>query len=133
MALMTPAMSSASRTLGAGALILGGAYQWLPFKHACLARCRAPLSFVQQHGGFQESAAGALRLGLAHGLYCVGCCWALMLLLFVFGVMNPLWIAGLTLFVLIEKLAPGAHWIARAAGAVAIVAGIVMLTSGTAS
>lgn len=127
LALMTPAMSIASRPLGAAVLILAGVYQWLPLKHACLARCRAPLSFLQQHGGFQDTATGALRLGATHGLYCVGCCWALMLLLLALGVMNPLWIAALTLFVLIEKLAPGARWIARGAGAVAVIAAVAML------
>jgi predicted metal-binding membrane protein len=126
-ALMTPAMQAASKPLGAVVLIGAGLYQWLPLKDACLARCRAPLSFIQQHGGFQAGSFGAMRLGLLHGIYCVGCCWLLMSLLFVGGVMNLLWIAGLMIFVLVEKLAPAATWIARGAGAVAIAAGVRML------
>jgi len=127
LAMMTPSMSTADRRLGAAVLILAGVYQWLPIKHACLAHCRAPLSFLQRHGGFPSSATGALRLGLTHGLYCVGCCWALMLLLFTFGVMNVLWIAGLMIFVLIERLVPGAHWIARAAGVLAVLGGVILM------
>jgi len=106
---------------------MAGVYQWLPWKHACLARCRSPIAFLQQHGGVPPTAAGAARLGAMHGLYCVGCCWAQMLLLFVFGVMNPLWIAALTLLVLLEKLAPAGLWIARVAGLGAVVAGVALL------
>lgn len=127
MAMMTPAMQAASRPLAAIALLAAGLWQWLPVKDACLARCRAPLSFIQQHGGFRPDAAGAVRLGLLHGLYCVGCCWLLMLLLLVVGVMNLAWIAALMILVLVEKLAPGGRWIARAAGAAALLAGVWML------
>ena len=126
-ALMTPMMRTASRPLGATVLIAAGIYQWLPLKDACLAQCRAPLSFIQQHGGFRPEPTAALRLGFTHGWYCVGCCWVLMLLLLVGGVMNLLWIASLAAFVLIEKLAPGGRWISRAAGVVAIAAGLWML------
>ena len=126
-ALMTPAMQAASRPLGGALLLAAGVYQWLPLKQACLARCRAPLAFIQQHGGFQASASGSLRLGFRHGLYCVGCCWALMALLFVGGVMNLLWIAGLAMLVLVEKLAPTATWIVRGSGIALIVAGLQML------
>ena len=99
----------------------------MPLKDACLSRCRAPLSFVQQHGGFQQSARGSLRLGLLHGLYCIGCCWALMALLFVGGVMNLLWIAALMILVLLEKILPGARWFTRVAGVVAIAAGLWLI------
>ncbi|HXC57917.1 MAG TPA: DUF2182 domain-containing protein [Steroidobacteraceae bacterium] len=126
-ALMTPAMSAASRPLGAAVLIAAGVYQWLPLKDACLAQCRAPLSFIQQRGGFPASAAGALRLGFQHGLYCVGCCWALMLVLFTAGVMNLLWIAVLMCLVLAEKLLPRGRWISRTAGIFAVAAGLNML------
>jgi predicted metal-binding membrane protein len=126
-AMMTPAMSAASRPLGAAVLIAAGVYQWLPLKDACLAQCRAPLSFIQQHGGFRPSASGAVRLGLRHGLYCVGCCWALMLVLFSVGIMNLLWIAVLMCLVLAEKLLPWGRWISRAAGLIAIAAGLPML------
>ena len=126
-AMMTPSMSTASRPLGAAVLIAAGIYQWLPVKDACLTRCRAPLSYIQQHGGFQPEGGRTLMLGLVHGLYCVGCCWALMLLLFVFGVMNLLWVAALMMYVLAEKLLPGAKWLARAAGVGAVLAGIGVL------
>lgn len=126
-AMMTSSMRAASPTLGAVVLIAAGIYQWLPVKNACLKQCRAPLAFIQQRGGFKASAAASLRLGFEHGLFCVGCCWLLMLLLFVFGVMNLLWIAALTLFVLAEKLLPDAPWLVRAAGAAAIATGLWMV------
>jgi len=123
LALMTPRMRAASDWVSGVVLLAAGLWQWLPWKDACLARCRAPLSFIQQHGGFRGDVAGAVRLGLLHGLYCVGCCWLLMLLLFVLGVMNLAWIATLMIVVLLEKLAPGGRWIARAAGLLALLAG----------
>ena len=122
-ALLSPMMASSSHLFAGLLLIAAGLYQWLPIKYACLSRCRAPLSFIMKHGGFQMRAAGSLRLGLQHGLYCVGCCWALMALLFVGGVMNLLWIAALTVFVLLERLLPGWRYFARASGAVATAAG----------
>jgi predicted metal-binding membrane protein len=128
-AMMTPAMSTASRPMGAAVLIAAGIYQWLPVKDACLSRCHAPLPYIQQHGGFQPEAGSGWLLGLRHGLYCVGCCWALMLLLFVFGVMNLLWVAALMIYVLAEKLLPGARLLARTVGTAAVVAGIVMLST----
>jgi predicted metal-binding membrane protein len=126
-ALMTPTMQVANRYAGPAVLILAGIYQWLPFKNTCLAHCRAPLAFIQHHGGFPRDGAGALRLGFVHGLYCVGCCWLLMLLLFIGGVMNLLWIAGLMILVLVEKLTPHARWVVRAAGLAAIAAGLWLL------
>ena len=126
-AMMTPAMSAADRSIGAAVLIAAGVYQWLPVKDACLASCRAPLSFIQRHGGFQPTAIGAIRLGLLHGAYCVGCCWALMLVLFTVGVMNLLWIAALMCLVLVEKLLPQGRWVMRIAGAAATAAGLAML------
>lgn len=126
-AMMTASMQAANLRLGGAVLIAAGLYQWLPIKNACLTQCRAPLQFIQQHGGFQASAAGSLRLGFRHGLYCVGCCWVLMLLLFVGGVMNLLWIAALTLFVLLEKLVPHVQWLVRGAGIAAMAGGMWML------
>jgi predicted metal-binding membrane protein len=126
-ALMTPAMQANSNWIGAGVLFAAGVYQWLPLKDACLAHCRAPLAFIQRHGGFQPGTGSSLALGFRHGLYCVGCCWLLMLLLFVGGVMNLLWIAGLMILVLLEKLAPAAKWISRGAGIMAIGAGLWLL------
>jgi predicted metal-binding membrane protein len=121
---ITPMMAGAARAPGGLALIAAGVYQWLPVKQACLSSCRAPLAFIQRHGGFQPAALGSLRLGLLHGLDCIGCCWALMLLLFAFGVMNLTWIAGLMVFVLLEKLLPWPRAVPRAAGVVAIAAGV---------
>ena len=127
LALLTPMMASASHRFGGLVLVAAGAYQWLPFKDACLSQCRTPLAFIQRHGGFQASAAGALRLGLLHGAFCVGCCWALMAVLFVVGVMNLLWIAALMIVALLEKAAPGGRYLARLAGVAALVAGLWML------
>ena len=123
LALLTPMMESASRVFGGAVLIAAGLYQWAPSKDACLSQCRAPLSFVQRHGGFRAERLGSLRLGLRHGAYCVGCCWALMALLFVGGVMNLLWIAGLMIFVLAEKMLPGGRVVSKFAGLGAIAAG----------
>jgi predicted metal-binding membrane protein len=120
LALLSPMMTSTSRIFGGLLLIAAGVYQWLPIKYSCLARCRAPLSFVMEHGGFQAHAIGSVRLGLQHGLYCIGCCWALMALLFAGGVMNLLWIAALMVFVLLEKLIPGWRYFAWASGLAAV-------------
>ncbi len=124
LALLTPMMAAASHRFGGVVLIAAGLYQWLPIKYSCLAQCRAPLSFVMSHGGFQPTAAGSCRLGVRHGLYCIGCCWALMALLFVGGVMNLTWIAALMMFVLLEKLVPGWRHFARLAGLAAIGLGV---------
>ena len=128
-ALLSPTMASASKWLGAALLLAVGLYQWAPIKERCLTQCRSPLSFVQTHGGFKSTAIGSLRLGLLHGVYCIGCCWALMALLFVGGVMNLLWIVSIAIVVLAEKLAPGGRYVARAAGLLAIVAGATMLAT----
>jgi predicted metal-binding membrane protein len=97
-------------------LIVAGLYQWTPLKEACLSHCQAPLTFILRHGGFRSDRSGALTLGLRHGLYCIGCCWALMALLFVGGVMNLFWIAALAILVLLEKVIPSGRIIARFAG-----------------
>jgi predicted metal-binding membrane protein len=126
-ALVTPMMAGTSRTLGGWTLIAAGVYQWLPVKQACLSHCRSPLSFIQRQGGFRPGARAAVLLGLKHGGYCIGCCWMLMFLLFAFGVMNLRWIAGLMVFVLLEKLAPRADWFSRIAGLAAVAAGIRLM------
>ena len=130
LALVTPAMQSASNIFGGAVLIAAGIYQWTPLKRACLMQCRAPLAFVQRHGGFKPGIGGSLRLGALHGLTCIGCCAALMALLFVGGVMNLAWIAGIAIFVLIEKAVPGGEIISRSAGLAAIVAGGWLLSAG---
>lgn len=122
--LIGPMMGAASRAVGGIILIVAGLYQWTPLKDACLGQCRAPLDFIQQHGGFQRKAAGSLRLGIQHGFYCIGCCWALMALLFVGGVMSPLWIVVL---VLIEKLIPATRWVPKTAGVALTAAGVLII------
>lgn len=111
-------MSSQSRWLSATVLIGAGLYQLSPFKNACLSHCRAPTAFLARH--WRPHAVGALRLGALHGAFCVGCCWMLMALLFVSGIMNLVWIAALAILVLVEKLFPAGPWIGRAAGIVLI-------------
>ena len=107
-----------SRTLGAVLLAITGIFQWTPLKNACLRHCRTPLGFLMAE--WRDGGWGALVMGFRHGMYCVGCCWLLMALLFVAGVMNLWWIAAISAFVLLEKLAPGAGWIARVSGTVMI-------------
>ncbi|QRM35317.1 DUF2182 domain-containing protein (plasmid) [Microvirga sp. VF16] len=114
--LLSPLMATTSVAVAGLVLVAAGLYQWTPLKQACLRQCRSPLDFLL--GDWREGSRGAVAMGTRHGLFCLGCCWMLMLLLFVGGVMNLLWIAVLALFVLIEKAAPGGHWIGRAAGAV---------------
>ena len=110
-------------------LIGAGIYQWTPLKDVCLTQCKTPLQFLMRHGGFRGDLRGCLLLGLRHGLSCVGCCWILMALLFVGGVMNVLWIALLALLVLLEKLTPFGRWVARVAGVAFIAAGAWIVLS----
>ena len=120
-------MALHSRQAGGLVMIAVGLYQLSPVKDACLGKCRSPAHFLSQH--YRPGVRGALRLGLLHGAYCVGCCWLLMALLFVGGVMNLLWIAGLTLLVAAEKLLPRGPTIAHVAGAALIGVGIVRLVT----
>jgi len=119
-------MGSKSRWLSAGVLIAAGLYQLSPLKHRCLAHCRAPASFLSRH--WRPHGSGAFLLGVLHGLYCVGCCWMLMALLFVGGVMNLAWIAALAALVLMEKVLPAGQWIRRATGIVLLAWGALTLT-----
>jgi predicted metal-binding membrane protein len=128
-ALLDSRMASASNLLGGTVLIAAGVYQWTPLKDVCLVQCRTPFQFLIRHGGFRGDVPGCLLLGLRHGAYCVGCCWVLMALLFVGGVMNVLWIALLALLVLLEKLAPLGRWVGRVAGIACVAAGAWMLLS----
>jgi predicted metal-binding membrane protein len=100
--------------LGGAILIAAGAWQLTPIKNVCLRHCRSPLSFLANR--WRAGRLGAFRMGLKHGVYCLGCCWFLMGLLFFGGVMNLYWIFGLAMFVLIEKTVPMGRWLARAAG-----------------
>jgi predicted metal-binding membrane protein len=120
--LLTPMMVSAERWLSGLLLIAAGLFQWTPLKQTCLRKCRTPMEFVVTR--WRDGTVGALRMGLDHGLYCLGCCWALMLLLFVAGVMNLLWVALLAALVFAEKLLPAGPWTARIAGVVLVAAGV---------
>ena len=123
--LMSPMMEAASARFGAALLLLAGLYQLTPIKHACLRACQSPLGFLMSR--WRGGVSGAFRMGLAHGAYCVGCCWALMLLLFAGGVMNLAVIAALTAFVAFEKLAPFGRHAARISGVLLIAGGLWML------
>jgi predicted metal-binding membrane protein len=115
-------MWSENSTLTGAILVLAGLYQLTPLKSACLESCRSPIAFLMQHW-----RAGAFRMGLVHGAYCLGCCWALMLLLFAGGVMNLLWIAGLSIFVLIEKLLGFGRLFGQLSGVAFLVLGLVIM------
>jgi len=121
-ALLSPMMAGTSPYLGGVILIAAGTYQMTPLKHACLKHCRSPVHFLVGH--WRKGAGGAFRMGLNHGFYCVGCCWVLMALLFVGGVMNLLWIAALAGFVLLEKIVPHGVLVGRVAGGLLIIAGL---------
>lgn len=124
-ALLSPMMTTSSARLGGAILIAAGIYQLTPLKGTCLTHCRSPLGFLMSH--WRDGTAGALRMGVAHGTYCLGCCWALMGVLFVVGVMNLLWVAALAIFVLMEKVGPAGMLVARAAGVAIIAAGVYRL------
>ena len=114
LALLSPMMVSTSAYLGGGLLIAAGLFQWSPIKYACLSKCRTPLGFIMAE--WRDGRGGAIVMGLRHGSYCLGCCWVLMGLLFVLGVMNLLWIAALSAFVLIEKVSPRGYTVSRITG-----------------
>jgi predicted metal-binding membrane protein len=127
-ALLSPAMVATSPYLAGAILVAAGVFQWTPLKQACLAGCRSPLSFLMTD--WREGARGALRMGVRHGAYCVGCCWLLMALLFVAGVMNLLWVAAIAAFVLLEKVVPRGEWVGRVAGVLLVVAGLLVMLGG---
>jgi predicted metal-binding membrane protein len=123
--LVSPMMEASSARVTATLLIVAGVYQWTPLKHACLHACQSPLGFLMAR--WRDGWSGAFRMGLEHGSYCVGCCWALMLLLFAGGVMNVVVIAGLTAWVALEKLTPFSRRGAQFSGAVMIAIGLWIL------
>jgi predicted metal-binding membrane protein len=125
MTLLSPMLAVTSPELGGSLLILAGLYQFTPLKNVCLRNCRSPLAFVLND--WRDGYLGAFRMGLSHGLYCLGCCWALMAMLFVFGAMNLLWVAGIAIFVFIEKLFPRGDWIGRFGGGAMIALGVFLL------
>jgi predicted metal-binding membrane protein len=124
-AVLSEEMRLSSVTVSGALLLLAGIYQWSPLKNRCLAHCQTPLAFLTQH--WRQGVSGGLVMGVRHGTYCVGCCWVLMLLLFVLGVMNLVWIAALAVFVLLEKLAPGGAMAGRLAGIAFASVGIYLL------
>lgn len=125
--MLSPMLASSSIWLSAILLMVAGIYQWLPMKRACLEKCRSPLSLFLMH--WRPGNLGAFSMGLEHGLYCVGCCWALMLLLFVAGVMNLLWVALIAGFVLVEKLLPPGRLIGHLAGIGLLLAAVSLLVT----
>jgi predicted metal-binding membrane protein len=128
-ALLDLAPSSRPVAVAGGALLLlTGAYQWTAFKAGCLSHCRSPVAHFTAH--WREGTAGALRMGLEHGLLCLACCWLLMGLLFVGGVMNPLWVGGLALLVLLEKVLPRGDLVGRIVGAGLAMWGVVLMVRG---
>lgn len=123
--ILSPMMEPVSAYFSASILLIAGIYQMTPLKRACLRSCRSPLSFLMRR--WQPGWMGAYRLGLEHGAYCLGCCWALMLLLFAGGVMNLSVIAALTAWILVEKLLPPGEHAARVSGILLIATGVYIL------
>jgi len=123
--LLNPEMKTTSKILGSVILITTGIFQFTAFKHTCLQYCRTPIEFVHRH--WKEGKQGALRMGIQNGFYCLGCCWMLMVLLFVAGIMNLLWVALIAVFVLIEKITSQTKWISYVAGCALILYGILFL------
>jgi predicted metal-binding membrane protein len=124
-ALVAADMRLRSAAVSGAVLIVAGVYQWLPIKNACLGHCQSPLRYLTEH--WREGRRGGLMMGLDHGVFCVGCCWLLMVLLFVLGVMNLFWIAALAVFVLLEKLAMRGELLTRVAGVAVAVWGLYLL------
>jgi predicted metal-binding membrane protein len=123
--LLSGIMVGTSAVLGAGLLIAAGVWQLTPWKNACLRHCRSPIGFLSAH--WRPGRTGAFKMGLAHGAFCLGCCWFLMALLFYGGVMNLYWIIGLALYILIEKLLPAGARIGQLTGVILIAWGATLL------
>jgi predicted metal-binding membrane protein len=122
-ALLSPAMAATSPVLSGGLLLAAGIFQWTPLKRACLKGCRSPLSFLMSE--WRDGTAGAFVMGLQHGSYCLGCCWMLMALLFVAGVMNLFWVAAIALFVMAEKVVLRGELFGHLTGVALVIAGVV--------
>lgn len=125
---MSSMMGKVGPLTGGLFLIVAGAFQWTPLKNACLEHCRSPMSFLMQH--WREGNSGATLMGLHHGIYCLGCCWLMMLLLFVLGVMNLPWVAVLTIVVLAEKIIPRGEILSRGLGVLLIGWGAWLIIAG---
>jgi predicted metal-binding membrane protein len=125
MALLSPSLAFVSKRLAGMAFLLAAVYEFSPLKNRCLTQCSSPISFIMSH--WRPGVAGAFRMGVSHGAFCVGCCWALMLLLFSAGVMNLLWVAGLAVLVLVQKILPYGRVTTRATGTAMAVIGAALL------
>jgi predicted metal-binding membrane protein len=125
-ALLSPTMATSCTLVAGITLIMAGAYQLTPLKTGCLARCQSPLGFLMSN--WRDGSSGAFLMGFRHGIFCLGCCWALMTLLFVVGVMNLAWVGFLTLFILTEKIFPTGDRVSRVGGAILIGLGAVLLS-----
>lgn len=124
-ALLSPMLALTSPLAGGVLFILAGIYQFTPLKNACLRQCRSPFAFVLNH--WRDGSYGALRMGASHGLYCLGCCWVLMALLFAVGVMNLIGVAAIAALVFVEKLLRGGVWVGRAGGGAMAVFGVWLM------
>ena len=127
-ALISPGTARLTPVVGGIVVIVAGIYQLTPLKSACLTHCRSPFNFILNH--WRGGAPGAMRMGLEHGLYCLGCCWLLMALLFAAGIMSLLWMAAISAFVFVEKLLPAGPWIARASGVAMLGFGVYLIWQG---
>jgi predicted metal-binding membrane protein len=123
--LLNPEMTTTSKIVGGTILVLAGIFQFTPLKDTCLRQCRSPISFIHQY--WKDGKSGAFKMGMQNGIYCLGCCWILMLLLFVSGIMNILWIVLISLFVLIEKVLTSVKAIPVVAAITLIAYGVIIL------
>ena len=129
-ALLDPSMATTSKVVGGLLFVAAGTYQWTRLKEVCLTQCQKPFAFVMSHGGFRRDAPRSLMLGLRHGAYCVGCCWTLMALLFVGGVMNLLWVIVLALVIFVQKIIPFGVLLGRLVGIGLVAEGVWLFSMG---
>jgi predicted metal-binding membrane protein len=125
--LVSHTMTIKSTVLGGLILIMAAVYQFTPVKHVCLNHCQRPVRFLSSRQA--PGLFGAWQRGLRHGMFCVGCCLFLMSLLFVGGIMNPYWVVGLAIYILLEKLLPYGRWLGHLTGAGLLISGVVLLVS----
>jgi len=123
--LISERMAFGNAILASAVLIAAGVYQWTPLKDACLRHCRSPTEFLVRH--WRQGLLGAVGTGVRHGFFCLGCCWMLMALLFVGGLMNLAWVGAIALFVLLEKAMPGGDWMSRFSGVLLVAWGVTNL------
>jgi len=123
--LLSETMAFGNSILASTVLVAAGLYQWTSLKDACLRHCRSPTQFLIRH--WRPGSLGAIWTGVRHGLFCLGCCWMLMALLFVGGLMNLAWVGAIALFILLEKTMPWGDWMSRFGGALLVVWGVANL------